>query len=48
MFNFDIDLTDKACSIIKNVDKALVKKKMLTLVSKEIYITFMTLARIFT
>ena len=35
-FNFDITLTDKARSVVNNVGRALVKKKVLMLCSKEI------------
>ena len=36
MFNLDIESTDKARNIVNNVGKALVKKKVLILQSKEI------------
>ena len=35
-FNLDIESTDKACSVVNNVGRALVKKKELILGSKEI------------
>ena len=35
-FNLDITSTDKARSVVNNVDKALVKKKVLILGSKEV------------
>ena len=35
-FNLDITSTGKACSVVKNVGRALVKKNMLMLSSKEI------------
>ena len=35
-FNLDIESTDKTCSVVKNVGRALVKKKVLMLVSKDI------------
>ena len=36
MFNLDIESTDKTQSIVNNVSRALVKKKVLMLGSKEI------------
>ena len=36
MLSPDIESTDKTCSIVKNVDRALVKKKVLMIGSKEI------------
>ena len=35
-FTLDIESTDKISSIVNNVGRALVKKKMLMLISKEI------------
>ena len=35
-FNLDIESTDKACSVVNNVGRALVKKKVLMLGSKDI------------
>ena len=35
-FNLDIESTDKTCNVVKNVGRALVKKKVLMLVSKDI------------
>ena len=35
MFNLDITSTDKACSVVNNVGRALVKKKELMLDSKD-------------
>ena len=35
-FNLDIESTDKTCSVVNNVGRALVKKKVLMLVSKDI------------
>ena len=36
MFNLNIESTDQTCSIISNIDRALVKKKVLMHGSKEI------------
>ena len=36
MFNLDIESTDKTRSVVNNVSRALVKKKVLMLGSKEI------------
>ena len=33
-FNLDIESTDKACSVVNNVDRALVKEKVLMLGSR--------------
>ena len=35
-FNLDIESTEKACTIVKNVGKAVIMKKLLILGSKEI------------
>ena len=35
-FNLDIESTDKTCNVVKNVGRALVKKKVLMLVLKDI------------
>ena len=36
MFNLDITSTDKGCSVVNDVGRALVKKKVLMLSSKDI------------
>ena len=35
-FNLDIESTDKTCNVVNNVGRALVKKKVLMLASKDI------------
>ena len=39
-FNLDIESTDKARSVVNNIVRALVKKKVLILGSKDIYDTY--------